>query len=133
MEKPVKKRGRPAKGGAQDVEAFFRALEVLSVYHEARKPGEKHSTAVSETVRRLKAKYKICETTVKRILAELQPARANVVFTVGKPTSNREIILEGHRMRAVMALGIGPRPRYRRANARQRVSCETRKGVATRS
>jgi hypothetical protein len=133
MEKSLKKRGRPAKGGAQGAEAFFRALEVLSVYHEARKAGEKHSTAVFETVRRLKAKYTISETTVKRILAELQPAGANVVFTAGKPTSNSEIILEGRRMRAVMTLGIGSRPKYRRANARQRVSCDRPKGVATRS
>jgi hypothetical protein len=53
------KRGRPPTHGLQKLEVLFRKMEVSYVYNKFRKAGEKHSGAVSETVKTLKNRYKI--------------------------------------------------------------------------
>lgn len=74
----MKKRGRPRKNGAKDPWSLARALMVIHAYDEARTGGIKHSAAVKEAadfVRWLCPGMPISETEVKRILAELRPAK----------------------------------------------------------
>lgn len=115
-----RKRGRPQSNGAQRPEVLFRAVEVLYIYNKIRKSGEKHSSAVFETVQALKGKYRVSETGVKRILAKWQGTGSRMAFTVSEPASNEERLLDGRKVRCVLALGIGPRPDYPPFNARQR-------------
>jgi len=119
------KRGRPPTNGLRKLEVFFREMEVLYVYNQFRKAGEKHSGAVFETVQSLKHRYAISETTVKRILAEWQGVDHEMAFIVSEPTSNQIFLLGGRKCRATLTLGIGPRPTYPRVNARQRVTSDS--------
>jgi len=119
----ARKRGRPPQNGLQPPEILFRALEAIHVYHQIRLTGAKHSVAVAETVARLKPRYKISPTTVKRALAEFQPSGANVVFTVTNPNSLENVVLgDAKKIRVGLTLGVGARPIYPRFNASQDVS-----------
>jgi hypothetical protein len=114
------RRGRPRKNGVQSAEFFFREIEVVRLFTQARCAGEKYSGAVSESVQ---AFHKQCPETplscteVKRIVARLQPQNRSFALTV-KDSIPNEFHLDGQKYKYYLDIGFAPRPRYLRTNAK---------------
>jgi hypothetical protein len=93
-EKLQKKMGRPRKKeGVIVFGDFARAGIVMSMYDEARENGQKHSTAVAQTVELMKQRYpemRISETEVKRILAEWRPRRGHTILRFERSVLSEE-------------------------------------------
>jgi len=79
-----KKLGRPRKKeGLISFRDFDRVNMAMSLYHEGRKNGQKHSAAVAQTVESIKQRYpmmRISETEVKRILAAWSPRGSHTIL-----------------------------------------------------
>jgi hypothetical protein len=125
-------RGRPKGNGHKPAWMFFRDMRVMNTYNILRSKGMKHASAVAETVLRLHEAdpdMPLSETEVKRILALWQRS--------GCPVSLPTRVMseaETQQMRTLLTLlkipctgrngigltlGIGPRPNYKRVNAKQ--------------
>ena len=84
------KLGRPQK--KKDVitdKEFARAGVVMSAYDEARKAGEKHIGAVTQSVEVIRRRYpelRISETEVKRILAKFRPRKSQTILLFDRST-----------------------------------------------
>jgi len=89
-----KSMGRPRqKEGLFSFRDFDRANIAMSLYHEARKNGQKHSVAVAQTVESIKQRYpmvQISETEVKRILAAWSPRGSHTVLRFECVTLTRQ-------------------------------------------
>jgi hypothetical protein len=110
------KRGRPPLNPEQQMAALVRNAQILDFYHELRRAGTKQADAVRNTARKLWT----CETVVKETLSNWQPERATCVFTVSRPVV-QEIVVPGiGKIRLGLTVGVGPRPFYRRINAKER-------------
>ena len=81
-----KSMGRPRqKEGLFSFRDFDRANIAMSLYHEARKNGQKHSVAVAQTVESIKQRYpimRISETEVKRIWLHGVPEEVTPFFAL---------------------------------------------------
>jgi hypothetical protein len=144
IHREMKKKGRPSKNGAVEPQSFLRALMVIDAYSKARAEGEKHSTAVTESiefVRQLAPEMRISETEAKRVLAEFLPRNGQVALKVnfsileGEEAARRRSLiaqipeLAGTKTPAVSTdqdlrrplmifkFGFGKRPSYPRHNA----------------
>ena len=84
--KEMKSMGRPRKKeGEISFRDFDRANIAMSLYHEARKNGQKHSVAVAQTVESIKQRYpimRISETEVKRIWLHGVPEEVTPFFAL---------------------------------------------------
>ena len=104
---------------------IVRKIIVLNAYDQAKRGGEKHSSAVTEAVAAVKKFHpgmKVSETEVKRILAEHRAKEAPMVELVTEKTLSPEEcklsgLPEGKTFSRSLVLGYGPRPKYKRANA----------------
>jgi len=66
----------------------------MCAYDEARKRGEKHSTAITEAVERVRGRYPISETTVKRIFATFRSRNGqteNILWFKGFTLSKKKL------------------------------------------
>jgi hypothetical protein len=116
------KRGRPKKDWVQPARMFGRALRAICSYHEARRSGLKHSSAVTDVALALR----ISESEVKQTLASFQPQGAPSVFIVKKIAGPITLppgfctlgIPEGKTVTGAFSLGFGPRPTYPRINTK---------------
>lgn len=126
-----RKRGRPRKNGVRPAWVLLRTCHVLFWYNRARAAGEKHSVAVKETVAKLRSLSQdmpISETEVKRVLSEFQGEDDPVVLQVTR-LSEKEIhqnvtcyqelkIRQAETITSGFLMALGPRPQYRRHNAK---------------
>ena len=115
--------GRPRKNGRKCSSMLVRAFRVIHEYHQARRDGLKHSSAVQVVAGSLR----ISATEVRQTLANLQPRRSPVGFFVEKMVSTEMIcpefcaqlgIPEGSTKKNGFKFGFGVRPQYPRANAK---------------
>jgi hypothetical protein len=121
----MKKAGRPRKNGDQPMWMLERATLVVFAYDRAREAGEKHKAAIAsavEFIRKKRPMMKICETEVRRILAEWRSKRSPVGLLITKPDpANCMFTLpDGQVVRRVLSASFGPRPVYARANAAEK-------------
>src|SRR5438445_400122 len=133
------KRGRPRKSVAQPRSTITRAQLVLCEYNQARRAGEKHSSAVASVVAALlNSESRVSETEVKRILKIYQPAGASESFDISEMSeaeveqelepyrsiklrdigSFKPPVVNLNQMKSGFALTVGPRPQYPRINAK---------------
>jgi hypothetical protein len=130
-----RRRGRRSSHGRKSGRLFWRDEEVVFHYNRLRSQppnnpweAQKHSWAVSETVRVLRELYpklRISETEVKRVLAKYQPKDCPIsMFVTAKPQQqvNEEFerlpdeikeFLGNKPPINVRPFGFAPRPRYR--------------------
>jgi len=138
LEKPnqgKRRRGRPSSRGRRSGRLFWRDEEVSLHYNRLRSQppnnpweAQKHSWAVSETVRVLRELYpklRISETEVKRVLAEYQSKDSPIsMFVTAKPQEqvNEEFerlpdeikeFLGNKPPINVRSFGFAPRPKYK--------------------
>jgi hypothetical protein len=122
-----RRRGRPKKNGMQSAEVLGRTLFGLHWIHKARRLKEKFQSALEFGAS--KTNSSVAE--MKRILAKWQPKDAEVgLVTFGDIRSLSEEEAERNRLLGlpevfwknpkVLSFGIGPIPRYPRANARDK-------------
>ena len=117
------KRGRPKKDGLQPFWMLRRRMEATYEYDQARRAGEKHSSAVRSAAAAVRQRYpgmRLSETEVKRILADWRPrnCRTGVLITKPEPPDDIFTLPDGRKARKRLIVGYGPCPRYPRQNAR---------------
>jgi hypothetical protein len=119
-EKPIMtNRGRPSKHGTQPLWMVTRAMKAVYAYQHAREAGTKYSAAVREAVASVRNQFPMSEIELKRILAKWQPKNARVVFLVVKPDDCGELVrFPDGKLRRVLSIAVGPRPKYPRHNAK---------------
>jgi hypothetical protein len=84
------KRGRPSKDGVQPFWMFYRTVLVIQEFNELRSAGMKQSSAITETVdrlRKIQPEMPISRTEVKRILASYQ-SRGSPISIKVTPLAN---------------------------------------------
>jgi hypothetical protein len=137
-----KKRGRPLKNRAKDSWELARTVIVIDAFHTARKQGQKHTSAIQDTVDFVRQHYPdvpISPTGVRRILAELQPANSEMTLIVESSTPSDDDVARRLRLREqipgfggnssatnssdrrskkTFKLRFGKRPHYSRHNAK---------------
>jgi len=121
--------GRPKKNGLQPIWVLERLALVLFAYERARGAGEKHSVAITETVRYVRVTaplMRISETEVKRILAYWRPRGVTKCLLINKPGPEvntipvpveKNGVVSFINCRVLYTATQGPRPIHRRANA----------------
>ena len=121
-----KQRGRPKKNGEKPFWMLVRDTAVVYAYGRARNRHEKHSVAISEAIRHVRATYPlmpISETEVKRILAAWRARKRATCLFVDKPDPGHSEILYPGRdgkfryFRIAYTASIGQHPNYPRTNA----------------
>lgn len=118
----MKKPGRPRKNGEKPFWMLERETVAVYAYDQARKAGEKHSVAISEAVKFIRATYPwmpISETEVKRAMAHWRSKRRASALFVSKPDPEHNCIIlpNGRKVRILYTASVGPRPIYPRSNA----------------
>jgi hypothetical protein len=98
MKKRSRPRGRPKNNeGIVPFWRFARAGIVMCVYDEARKRGEKHSTAVNQAVkyvRQHRTEMPISETEVKRTLAAFRPRHGRIILRFKRSTISKKKLMQ---------------------------------------
>jgi hypothetical protein len=141
--KPKRPRGRPSKNGSKDPKHLGRALTAYVAYHEARRAGEKHYSALIEAadfIRKTHPHTPMSETEAKRVLAEFRPKDSPLELRVERSTLEGEEAAERRRYwleriapvenvptksednlrkrLTVFTIGFGPRTVYPRHNCK---------------
>lgn len=110
----MNRRGRP-RNGKKPVWILERVILAVYAYGEARKLGEKHSVAVTEAVKYIRATapaMRVSETEVKRIMAAWRPRGSPTCLFVSKPdpVNNSHTLPNGRKVRILYTAWVGPRP-----------------------